>query len=102
MAQKEIKKADLHKKLGTFQYAQQGDVKNEIILYFEHGSICQSYTSLVAYKVREEGHMSRLYFSRKHDYSNTTNKHVLRFCGLTLPERRKALESGEATMVIDL
>ena len=101
MAQKEIKKADLHKKLGTFQYAQQGDIKNEIILYFEHGSICQSYTSLVAYKVEEEGR-TRLYFSRKHDYSNTTNKHVLRFCGLTLPERRKALESGEATMVIDL
>ena len=99
MAQKEIKKADLHKKLGTFQYALQGDVKNEIILYFEHGSICQSYTSLVAYKVKEEGR-TRLYFSRKHDYSNTTNKHVLRFCGLTLPERRKALESGEAIEVV--
>lgn len=43
-----IKKSSLHKKLGNFVKCTQGAVKNEIILRFEHGSVLQSYSSLVA------------------------------------------------------
>lgn len=99
MAQK-IKKSELHKMLGAFESVEQGDVKNEIIINFEHGRVLQSYRSLVAAYCTDGNHMRKLYLYPDNDYSNTTNRQVVRFCRLTLPERRKALESGEAIEVV--
>ena len=84
----------LAKMLGTFCYARQGEVKNEITLVFENGSILQSYRSKVAAKCN-----GVIYFYQDHSYSKTTNKHVIRYCGMTLPERRKAIEEGRAVCV---
>ena len=91
---KTIKEKSLMKKLGAFIDAEQGDVKNEMILKFENGSLLQSYDSKVAARC---GGM--WYFFRDHDYSNTTNRHVIRFCGMNMPRRRKALEDGSAIYV---
>lgn len=84
----------LAKMLGTFRYAIQGEVKNEITLVFENGSILQSYRSKVAAKCN-----GVIYLYANHSYSNTTNKHVIRYCGMSLPERRKAIADGSVVCV---
>jgi hypothetical protein len=84
-----ISDKQLAKMLGTFRYARQGEVKNEITLVFENGSILQSYRSKVAAKCN-----GVIYLYGEHSYSKTTNKHVIRYCGMTLPERRKAINEG--------
>lgn len=92
-----ISAKELSAKLGAFVSVKQGEVRNELTLTFENGWLCQSYTSPVAAQLRGGG----TFFYPKHDCSKTTNRHVNRFCGMTLPERRKALQNGSAVYVTE-
>lgn len=89
-----IKKQELYKMLGSFEKVRQGEVKNELWLDFEHGWLLQSYDSPVVARCG-----GKWYFFPDHDYSNTTNRMVIRACGMNMPQRRVALEKGDAIWV---
>lgn len=78
--------------LGTFQKCYKGDKAGEIIIEFQHGTVLQPYTTIVAARCKGE-----LYIFPQHDCSNTTNSSVKNFTGYSVAERRKAIEDG--TMV---
>lgn len=89
-----IKKSELYKMLGSFEKVKQGEVKNELWLDFEHGWLLQSYDSPVVARCG-----GKWYFFPDNDYSATTNRMVIRACGMNMPQRRVALEKGDAIWV---
>ena len=60
------------------------------VVRYENGSVFYSYGTLIAAYVG-----GRLCLSWYHDYSNTTNRYCIAFCGLATADRRKGLERGE-------
>lgn len=93
---KKIKMTSVMRKLGAFKEVSNFMNKNQFELRFDHGSVLQSYSSIVAVKVFGMPWA----FGADHDYSNTTNKHVKAFCGMTAQERRDAIESGAAYAIV--
>ena len=63
---------------------------NQQVVTFENGEIFYSYGSLVAAYIG-----GRLFLSWYHDYSATTNRYCIAFCGLGTADRRKGLETGQ-------
>lgn len=92
--ERKIKKSELFKQLGNFKSVRQGEVKNELIIYFENGRLLQSYETPVAAEI-----CGTLYLMSEHTYSHTTNRHVMRFCGYNTEARRKMLKEGLAIFV---
>lgn len=64
-------------------------VRNQFLIEYLHGSMLQSYKSIVAVYYK-----GRLYLGRDHDYSFTTNKYMKKFTNLTAPQRRNGLLDG--------
>ena len=64
------------------------------VVRYENGSVFYSYGTLIAAYVG-----GRLCLSWYHDYSSTTNRYCIEFCGLTTKERRQGLESGEIVYI---
>ena len=65
--------------------------KNYLVLEHEDKEYCFSYKTLVGVKTDDT------WFIDPKNYSVTTNRHLKEFFGLSLQERRKALEDGEYT-----
>lgn len=84
------------RKLGAFKGVSNFINKNQFELTFENGRVLQSYSSIVAVKVFGMPWM----FGSDHDYSNTTNRHVKAFCGMSVQDRRAAIESGEVYAIV--
>lgn len=98
---KTIKKSELMERLGNFVSVEnlpsrngQNSTPNQFDITFENGSVFQSYSSLIAVKIGGE-----LYLSRKHDFSNTTNRFCTAWSGRSLSERRAGLENGTITLI---
>lgn len=91
-----IKMASVNRKLGKFLGVSNFMNKNQFELKFEKGRMLQSYQSIVAVKVCGMPWM----FGVDHDYSVTTNKHVKQFCDMSAQERRNAIESGDAYLIV--
>ena len=64
------------------------------IVTYEHGEAFFSYDTLIAAYVG-----GKLYLTWYHDYSATTNRYCIAFCGLGTADRRKGLERGEITYI---
>ena len=89
-----IKESALIKKLGAFREARVLGA-NQTELIYKNGKALQSYNTIVAYDLNWD-----YYFTAAHDCSNTTNKHVKRWCGWGSPERRQGLANGKFINVI--
>lgn len=92
-----ITRKALTKKLGTFIKVENaparcgyGKAPNQFILHYEHGTVFQSYESLIGAKIGND-----LYLTDHHDFSNTTSGHTSRWCGHYTAERRKGLANGD-------
>jgi len=99
--QKTITKSVLFNLLGTTRSAKtmktpsgKGYSPDQQIVRYEYGDAFYSYDTLIAAYVR-----GRLYLTSFHDYSNTTNRYCIEFCGLNTAERRRGLESGEIVYI---
>lgn len=60
------------------------------VVVYANGQAFFSYNTLIAVYLR-----GQLYLTWYHDYSVTTNRYCIEFCGLSTSERRKGLERGE-------
>lgn len=75
-------------KLGRLKYIDNIG-RNQLHIVYEKGILLQSYSTIVAAYIG-----GQLYLAPEHECSNTTNKHVKAFCGLSVADRRKGLENG--------
>lgn len=82
--------SELQKQLGNFVRVTDKGARYACI-EFEHGQVFQSYNSIVGVRIG-----CKYYFGALHDYSNTTNRQMINWCGMTAQERRNALQSGIA------
>ena len=96
-----ITRKDLSDKLGAFVSVRNGASRNgynkapnQFIIKFAGGVVFQSYDSLIGAYIN-----GRYYFTKDHDYSNTTCLHTKKWCGMTAEERRKGLEDGRFTLI---
>lgn len=71
--------------------------KNQFKLYLSHGTAFQSYTSIIAFKVRGGG----VYLSDKWGYSKTTLKHLKLFLNTTATKKdiENLIETGVYVLV---
>lgn len=67
---------------------------NQQVVTFENGEIFYSYGTMIAAYMG-----GRLFLSWYHDYSATTNRYCIEFCGLNTADRRKGLETGQITYI---
>ena len=95
--------SDLMHELGAFVRVENapsrngyGKAPNQFIIRYEHGTIFQSYETLIGARIN--GH---LYLTSAHDYSNTTSGHCGRWCGYNTKERRERLADGRITYIED-
>ena len=70
---------------------------NAIIVYFTNGIVYTSYDAVVAIYLFGEGY----YYTKYHDYSRTTNLHLLMMISYSKQERIKALADGNAVFIED-
>jgi hypothetical protein len=94
---RKYKSSAIRKKLGRFikvspiYSTRSGEsVRNQYEIKFEHGTIFQSYDSLIG--IRTGG---KLYLTDYHDCSTTTSKYCCEWCGYNGKERREGLKSGK-------
>lgn len=99
--ERKITKKNLYKELGNFVSAKNalsrngaGTAPNQFLIEFENGLLFQSYDSIVAGVTRKGK-----FVTDKHDYSQTTNRFVGWFLGMTLDERRKAIKNGDLDLL---
>ena len=70
-------------------------IPNQFIHHFENGEMFQSYSSVCGIKLRN----GDLFLSDAHDYSVTTSKYMVQWCGLSSKERREGLKNGTITFI---
>lgn len=99
--EKSIKKSLLFSMLGATKRSAtmrtrsgRGYSPQQQIVTYEHGEAFFSYDTLIAAYVS-----GKLYLTWYHDYSATTNRYCIEFCGLSTKERRQGLESGEIVYI---
>ena len=94
---------ELFRQLGAFKKVENGPSRNgcgkapnQFYLYFENGTIFQSYDTIIGARLN-----GKLYLTASHDCSNTTASHCGWWCGLNTKERRKGLEDGSIIEITD-
>lgn len=79
--------------LGKFEKVRQL-AANQFEITFEKGRIFQSYNSIIVVQSKWD-----LYYGQDWDYSRTTNKYRIEFCGLNTADSRKLIEEGKIKML---
>lgn len=90
----------LTSKLGAFVRVEKFDngTGNNLLVVFEHGSILESYLSVVAAKYYDKD-ISVMCLGVDHNASTTTSKYVKMYTGLDSKTREKWLEEGLAVRI---
>ena len=98
-----MKASTIKKQLGNFRRVKNmmsnggNDVPNQFILYFENGTVFQSYNSIIAIRFNYDvkyGLSGKIVLSEDWDYSMTTSKYRNDFLGEHTKETRTKLDSG--------
>lgn len=96
-----ISKSQLFNELGATKSSQtmrtrsgRGFSPQQQIVTYTNGCAFFSYNTLIAAYLR-----GKLHLTWYHDYSNTTNRYCIEFCGLNTADRRKGLNSGEIVYI---
>ena len=92
---KTITKDELTKKLGAIKKVRKNGTKT-VVIECENGDMLQSYQTVVAATC-----CGKLYLFPKHACSNTTNRHLIEYCGLNKSARLEALENEVAISVTE-
>lgn len=98
-----ITRQELQNLLGAFNRVENAPSRNgystapnQFIVKYDNGEVFQSYKSLIGARIN--GHY---YFTKDHNYSQTTSKHCKAWCGYGSNERKHGLEDGTFTMITD-
>ena len=70
--------------------AQNKSIRSQYEVVFENGSVFQSYDTIIGVKLNG----GKLYLSKEHSHSVTTNKYCTMWCGIDKKERLAGLEDG--------
>lgn len=84
----------LRKMLGDYVRSERIARNNQWVHHFKHGTLMQSYYSVVGVKVR-----GKTYYGPDHNFSATTDKYIYKWCGVGRKDREAALLSGKARMI---
>ncbi|MBR1525041.1 MAG: hypothetical protein IJ640_00075 [Prevotella sp.] len=85
---KAITKAELFAQLGSLK-STQTLANNQVVINFCYGEVMQSYGKTIGVYTDN----GKWYFDpHYHDYSATTSKYCTKWCGLSTPSRRRAVE----------
>lgn len=90
-----MKLTTIIKRLGGFEEVQNlktqsgNEAPNQFILYFEHGSIFQSYRSVIAVKYRD-----KTYLTDDWNYSRTTSKYRTWYLNESTKDTRDKINNG--------
>lgn len=90
-----MKLTTIKKRLGNFEAVDNiitnngNKVPNQFILYFEYGSIFQSYQSTIAVK-----HKDKTYLTDDWNYSRTTSKYRSWYLNESTKDTREKIENG--------
>lgn len=75
-----------------------GDVANQFIIEFDNGSVFQSYDSIIAIEIKQQGKRTT-YLTKDWDYSRTTGKYRNIFLNESKVETEKKIKNGEYKLV---
>lgn len=79
-------------KLGKFVRVENFEgMANQFIIYFENGTILQSYNSIIVVKLHDD---DIIYLGRDWNYSNTTSKYRNAFLGMDKNDILRAIKDG--------
>ena len=85
----------IRRMLGDYVCSERIARNNQWIHHFKHGTMMQSYNSVVGVLVR-----GKTYYGPDHAYSATTDKYIYKWCRRGRKTREAELLSGKARMIV--